>query len=280
MRFEPILKWTGSKRYQSEDIVRQFPNKIKTYYEPFVGSASVLRQLIHSDVLVDKYICSDINPDLINLWNMVRDNPDELSYKYYQLSDTMLYELTWEKKRDYFNKVRERYNREHNPIDFLFLSRTAMNGLIRYNSKGEFNSAFHLTRNGIDPHNFMRLVFEWSDILRHSKVQFLCMDYKQITPNKGDFLYLDPPYANTSGMYYGGIDLNVFWDWLRQVPCDYTLSFDGVSGENDFTYNVPQDIYTEHLYIEAGCNTYSKMKKQEKLVRDSLYIRRLENESN
>ena len=105
MKFQPVIKWTGSKRGQSEEIIKRFPKSIETYYEPFIGGGSVLFQLLHSDISVENYICSDINEDLINLWNMIKNNPNYLCEKY---------------KRDY-NEIRDiiirKYNKVYKDID-------------------------------------------------------------------------------------------------------------------------------------------------------------------
>ena len=85
MKFQPVIKWTGSKRSQSEEIIKRFPKDINTYYEPFVGGGSILFQLMNSDIKVNNYICSDINQDLINLWDMIKDNPYRLSESYNSL---------------------------------------------------------------------------------------------------------------------------------------------------------------------------------------------------
>lgn len=44
--FQPVIKWSGSKRSQCEDIISLFPKEINTYYEPFCGGASVLRAFV------------------------------------------------------------------------------------------------------------------------------------------------------------------------------------------------------------------------------------------
>ena len=48
--FQPVIKWSGSKRSQAKDIIKYFPKEIDTYYEPFCGGASVLRALLDSDM--------------------------------------------------------------------------------------------------------------------------------------------------------------------------------------------------------------------------------------
>ena len=44
--FQPVIKWSGSKRPIAQDIVDLFPREINNYYEPFCGGASVMRCLL------------------------------------------------------------------------------------------------------------------------------------------------------------------------------------------------------------------------------------------
>ena len=39
--FQPVIKWSGSKRSQASEIIKYFPKEIDTYYEPFCGGCSV-----------------------------------------------------------------------------------------------------------------------------------------------------------------------------------------------------------------------------------------------
>ena len=41
--FQPVIKWSGSKRPIAQDIVDLFPREINNYYEPVCGGASVMR---------------------------------------------------------------------------------------------------------------------------------------------------------------------------------------------------------------------------------------------
>ena len=100
------------------------------------------------------------------------------------------------------------------------------------------------------------------------------MSYENIKTNDNDYIYLDPPYANTKGMYYGSIDYTILWNWLRQQQCKYSLSFDGTCGNEDRTYDVPEDLYNEHLYIYSGCSSFKRLKEQTtEYVKESLYIK-------
>ena len=276
---EPAVKWSGSKRSQADEIVNRMPREIGTYYEPFCGGCSVLRRLLASDIKVGRYVCSDANFDLINLWCAIKNCPIFLSDQYAKMWGELNADEDLERKKGYFFSVRERFNATRQPQDFLFIMRTTTNGMPRYNGKGEFNNAFHVTRCGIKPEKMKSILAEWSAVLQERKVEFICQDYSEAHPSEGDFLYLDPPYAGTTGMYYGGIDLNSLWDWLRTLKCGYALSFDGrIECGADFTYEVPTDLYTKHEYLRNGNSSFRRVigKDRHAEVLESLYVKEVD----
>ena len=276
--FEPAIKWSGSKRSQAFEILGYFPYEIDTYYEPFCGGCSVLNRLMHSDIRVKHFVCSDLNNDLISLWKLIKDNPKEISSYYKKLWSEINSLKDIEERKEYFNKVRDRFNREKSPLDFMFLMRTCTNGMPRYNSDGVFNSSYHFSRPGVSPETLEKILNSWSYSLNKNKVEFLCCSYEDIIPDKVDFMYLDPPYANTKGMYFGGIGLNKFWDYLRRISCSYLLSFDGISGGIDNTIQVPQDIYDKHVYLKSGNSSFKRIvgNSKDSMVYESIYVRSCE----
>ena len=159
-------------------------------------------------------------------------------------------------------------------VNFMFIMRTTTNGMPRYNKNGEFNNSFHVTRDGIKPKTLEKIILQWSSLLNKFNVQFIKVDYTRIHPSENDLLYLDPPYANTKGMYYGKIDYNKMWDWLRLQKCDYILSFDGKTSSVDMTYEVPTDIYTTHEYLYNGNSSFRSDigTSNTEYVRESLII--------
>lgn len=274
--FQPVIKWSGSKRSQCSDIIKSFPNEIKTYYEPFCGGASVCRALIESGIhQVENYVCSDLNEDLINLWNAIKNQPDGVSEHYAALWTELNRSNDRKLKRQYFEFVRNRYNKERNPLDFMFIMRETTNGMPRYNSNGEFNNSFHITREGIRPENLRKIITEWSEILNKNNVEFRCCSYNEIKPDNEDFLYLDPPYNNTNSMYFGGFDNNKFFDWMRTLPCSYAFSYNGIAGTDNLTYGVPEDLYNEHKYLRSGNSSFRRVtgKSKDTVVFESLYIK-------
>jgi len=162
-----FIKWSGSKRSQAKMIVKEIKkNQFATYYEPFLGSGAILGELNPS-----RAIGGDIYGPLIGLWLDIRDSPDEVVKNY---------RLQWQKLQDqghtYFYEVRNRFNKNHDPRDLLFLSRTCVNGLIRFNAKGEFNNSLHHSRKGMNPDTLEKIITRWSEVIQHD--EFLCGDYR------------------------------------------------------------------------------------------------------
>jgi DNA adenine methylase len=275
MNFQPIIKWSGSKRSQSESIINYIKDKdYQTYYEPFCGGCSVLFQLLNSNKNFKEYVCSDINNDLISLWNIIKNDPNKIKSSYTTMWNELNQDDDKNRKKEYFYMVRSRFNKYHDPCDFMFIMRTTTNGMPRYNSNGEFNNSFHVTRNGIEPLRFEKVLFQWSKILNDKNVKFICCSYDDIQTELNDFVYLDPPYYNTKGMYYGRINYDNLWEWLRVQSCDYMLSFDGKITSDDFTYEVPTDLYSSHEYIYSGNSSFRRIigTSSKEYVNESLYI--------
>jgi DNA adenine methylase len=273
--FQPVIKWSGSKRSQSKEILKYFPDRIDTYYEPFIGGGSILRTLIESNIKVCKYICSDLNFDLIRLWNTIKENPNELIIDYKEMWNELNFDNDLERKKQYFYKVRERSNKVHLPGDFLFLMRTTTNGMPRYNNSGYFNNSFHITRNGINPETLEKIIMDWNKLLNNFNVEFIHCEYTNIQSKENDFLYLDPPYAGTKGMYYGKINYENLWKWMKEQNGKYCLSFDGKVNKQDMTYEVPKSLYKEHVYITSGNSSFRRIigKSKDSIVLESLYIK-------
>ncbi len=280
IKFQPVIKWSGSKRSQCEDILEYFPQTINTYYEPFCGGCSMLMGLMNSDIFVKRYVCSDINKDLIALWEKVKYSPDEIYESYESLWKELNKDNDIDRKRKFFEEQRDIYNKTHDPLVFFFIMRTTTNGMPRYNQKGEFNNSFHITRNGIKPELLKPILTEWSEKLRKNNVEFVHRSYEEILGEvkEGDFIYMDPPYISANSMYMRGTmnfaDFFNFLKLLRNNNIKFALSFDGKSGNVDNTYNIPNDCYKRHLYIKSGNSSFKRTigKDKNAIVYESLYL--------
>ena len=146
-----LLKWTGSKRSQAARIAALAPSHNR-YYEPFLGGGALLYMLGKPGA-----VGADIYAPLIAFWNLVRDNPERLIFDYAQQWAALQADLP-----GYFYVVRDRFNAEQRPEDLNFLMRTCVNGIVRFSKGGQFNNSFHLSRKGMLPQRFAKIVREWA----------------------------------------------------------------------------------------------------------------------
>jgi len=264
--FQPVIKWSGSKRSQAAKIIRYLPDTFHRYYEPFIGGGSVMYA-----VQPKSGICGDICKPLIDLWKKIKEHPEELAESYKER-----WKLRQEDGYQVFYNIRDRFNKSNNPQDLLFLSRTCVNGLIRFNKKGEFNNSLHHTRPGISPDKLGKIILDWSR--RIQGITFISSDYRETlaTAQKGDVVYLDPPYFHTKGRYFGTIEYDAFLSCLEDLNAHdikYILSFDGVRGDNNYLVHLPKDLYKRHELIPSGYSSFKKvMDKQQQVVLESLYL--------
>jgi len=271
MRSKDVLvKWTGSKRLQAPSIIKHFPKNIDTYYEPFLGGGSMLYVLMNSNIEVNKFECSDLNADLIDVWETVKNAPQSISD---------FYKLHWPSSREVYDKIRCEHNLNPDPRKLFYLLRTCRNGLVRYNKHQKFNSAFHHGRQGVNPDQLEETIMDWHAKLVKHDVQFSVRDYKDVESKRDDLVYLDPPYARSVDfrMYFlGAFDFESFWKWLKIQQGSYLISLNGYKGEKDCRVDVPIDLYDLHELIANGLNKFDQMVYNHVVAQDSLYVRIME----
>ena len=247
----PVIKWSGSKRLIAKNIIEYFPNQYGHYFEPFLGGGSILLSLAPNSAT-----CCDVNASLIDFWNRLKTNPGQLADEYEE--NWSLLQKDWH----HFLVVRDRYNANQSGSDLLFLSRTCVNGLIRYNKSGEFNNSLHYSRPGVNPSKLRKTLLTESQKIQH--YTFLAGDYRQILQdvNAGDLVYLDPPYANTKSMYYGKIDYDALWEFIRalkQIGAYVAMSFDGTTKNREYKVDIPDGLFARHVLLTSGLSTFNKV---------------------
>src|SRR6218665_2199293 len=128
-----FLRWTGSKRWLIKSHIQRFlPKKFNNYHEPFLGGGSVfffIKQLLENDQR--KFFLSDTNKELINVYEQIRDNPEEVIQCLKQFKNT---------KDEYYNirNYKPRINSKR-AAKFIYLNRTSFNGIYRVNAQGTYN---------------------------------------------------------------------------------------------------------------------------------------------
>lgn len=279
MNIQPVIKWTGSKRYLAPQIVSYFPKEIDTYYEPFCGSCAVMMEMlinrvqINKNIKVKKIICSDVNPTLISFFNQVKDSKQKRNLiSIYEKHYYNFVDLSPEKKKEYYNKERDKFNRYQSPENFIFLNKVAQNGLIRYNKSGEFNASCNTKHKPIYPKSLAIRFDIWWDILNQYNVQFIKTSFVNINPTENDFMFLDPPYSNIVGdMYYHNFEEERFWQWIKSAKSPWALTYNAHTKEGEL-YELPIE-YDQHIQLEGKSSNFRKLHGRTELVYENLYLK-------
>ena len=180
---KPFIKWAGGKRQLLSQLLVHVPLEYNRYIEPFLGGGAMFLALQPV-----KAIVADINPEIINAFNVIKDDHKGLMKKLNKMQNTdeFFYKVRKQKAEDLSATARA--------ARFIYLNKTCFNGLYRENSKGEFNVPFarHKNPSFFDQENIEGL----NAYLNSAEVEFSCEDYKKILDKaqKGDFIYLDSPY--------------------------------------------------------------------------------------
>jgi len=243
------IKWTGSKFQYAEKISeRLFPTKY--YYEPFLGGGSVFIKVLYYQ-MYDTYIVSDLNPSVVFLWNLIKDD-HYLIFKSY-----LDHWMNLKKDTDYYYRIREQYNEDKDPLKFFFLVRTCSNGLIRFNKVGNFNASLHKNKNGINPRNLEKMLVSTKFLLDKNKVEMFNIPYDVIDYDKESILYLDPPHINSSLMPGDEFNYDKFISFLIKKNSNkykYAITLSGQKGKNSYAYNLNKDLYVSK---EIFCKRHS-----------------------
>lgn len=182
----PFLKWAGGKRWLfNEDFIKTLP-RFDRYVEPFLGGGAGFFALEPDVALI-----SDINPELINLYESVRDFPSEI-IKLLQKHQVL-------HSKDYYYSIRENIPQSslERAARTLYLNRTCWNGLYRLNQRGEFNVPIGSKTSVILPTDDF---FRASEILRRAKILQADFEYVLDKSGDGDLVFIDPPYTVAHNM--------------------------------------------------------------------------------
>jgi DNA adenine methylase len=190
----PFLKWAGGKRKQAASILSHMPEKIGTYYEPFVGGGAILFAL--ADRHAGPSVICDANPMVVSAYRAVRDTPADV-----------LAELANMLPTDRPPNAKEYYDvRASRPLVhvaeraawLIYVNKVGHCGLYRVNKAGVFNVPYGHPKKPIriDHKNLMAC----SAALKGVKV--FCGDFGEVSnpasAGPGDVFYFDPPYAPVS----------------------------------------------------------------------------------
>jgi len=148
---KPFVKWAGGKGQLLPQLDRLLPEALNrrefTYIEPFVGGGAMLFHMLQKFPKIRRVVINDINPHLVTVYRVIRDNPQELVKRLSALERQYAALDDGEARKAFYLGAREIFNEEDlDDIDrskyLIFLNRTCFNGLYRVNKKGLFNIPF------------------------------------------------------------------------------------------------------------------------------------------
>lgn len=206
----PILKWAGGKRQLLDELYQRFPESYHHFHEPFFGGGALF-----FDIEPDDGSVNDANSRLVNFYEQVRDQPDELIEKCREFQHPeddpdpeREFSETNRKGREideYYYQQRELFNSRPHGEEFdeleeaallLYLNRTCYNGLYRENSSGGFNVPIGRYSNP----DWVREdeIRQATRVLEDTTIFNGDFEYILDKAEAGDLVYFDPPYEPMS----------------------------------------------------------------------------------
>ncbi|MEG6185212.1 MULTISPECIES: DNA adenine methylase [Enterobacter cloacae complex] len=186
-----ILKWAGNKTAIMPELKKHLPAGPRLV-EPFAGSCAVMMATDYPH-----YLVADINPDLINLYQVIKEDVNSFIHLVERIFSKFTTEEDYYKCRQFFNTV------PLEPIEkaayFLFLNRHCYRGLCRYNQRGLFNVPYGNYKKPYLPVDEIRAFAE-----KAVRATFICASYDETLAmlQAGDVVYCDPPYDGTFSGYH------------------------------------------------------------------------------
>jgi DNA adenine methylase len=177
------IRWAGSKRALLPILKRYWAeNPSARYVEPFCGSACLYFELEPAEAIL-----GDINRELITTYRTLRNAPSKVleCVRRYPRTEVQYYRLR--------RVPPEALSDVEQAARFLFLNRFCFNGIYRTNIAGQFNVPYGKPKN--------RATFNFDAMLQASALlktaTLVPGDFATVLNQvgKGDFVYLDPPYA-------------------------------------------------------------------------------------
>lgn len=188
MTARPFLKWAGGKTRLLDEILKRVPDEIREYHEPFIGGGALFFRLVSEGRIKGASFLSDSNEELIATYRAVRSDVESLIGQLEVMPN----------EKDHFLDVRSRHYEDD--VDcasrFIYLNKTAFNGLYRVNKQGRFNVPFggYGTPRICDESNLRAC----SAALCNVDLTWGDFEMSLGLAEKGAFVYLDPPYPPSS----------------------------------------------------------------------------------
>ena len=245
----------------ADGLLSEHP-EIDTWVEPFLGSGVVA---FNCPGRIKKVIVNDINPHIIKFYKGVADGiiTSDKIREVFDIHNQNLLKDGY----DYYNQIKDRFNQSFDTMDFLFLTRTGFNGVMRFNNSGKWNVPFcklnnRLSKNVID--DLASSVDELSRLFKSKDFTFYNQSFEEVIESapENSIFYCDPPYYGLQVQYFKGwgkedeIRLN---EMLKDKMFIYSTWL-----EDGIRENVMINEYWGEYEIEGKKHKYNVAEKAEK----------------
>lgn len=282
---KPLVKYRGGKSKEIPNLIKHIPKFSGKYIEPFFGGGALFFHLEPK-----KAIINDINTKLISFYLGVKDNFEVLKTELTEIEK--LYAINRKKFEELKSKTPDqRVNDENEPLYYeiremfndltdkkyseallyFFINKTAYSGMIRYNSKGEFNVPYGRYKNL----NTSLVTKAHNKLLSNTEIYNL--DYTKIfeMAKEEDFMFLDPPYDCVFSDYgnvehkdgFNEKNHSVLADNFRELKCKALM----VIGRTPLTEKLYEDLIVDEYGKSYAVNIRNRFKSEAKHILISNY---------
>lgn len=268
------IPYQGSKRSLAREILSHISGPVDRLVEPFAGSAAISLASAFNQV-ANSFWINDAHAPIIALWERIVNHPVELAEGY-----TKLWTEQLGREREYYDEVRSRFNKTHDPTCFLYLLARCVKAAIRYNASGEFNNSPDKRRKGAVPDTMRQRVMGASALLA-GRTKLTTLDYKAVLAEctTADLIYMDPPYQGVCGprdnRYAPKVIHEEFCDELAAINrrhIRFIVSYDGRTGDKVFGPPLPDSLGLTRLEICAGRSSQATLLGRTDETFESLYL--------
>jgi len=245
-----LLKWIGNKQKFAFEILSYFPRKFNCYYEPFVGSGGVLATLAPQ-----RGVASDIFKPLVDLWLMVKNEPDVVVKYWRQAFDG----LCNGNKAEAYAFYQRKFNKSPNGLDLLVLSRSCYGGVVRFRKNDGGMSTPCGVHKPMDPESFALRAREWHERIENTDFYHCDFEKTMEMAGEGDIVYCDPPYLDSQSILYGAQEFSferlvgaILSAKLRGALV--ALSIDGTKKSGDKLLSIPYstNVFEREVFVNCG----------------------------
>lgn len=175
-----------------------------TWVEPFLGSGVVA---FNCPRRIQTVIVNDINPHIIKFYKSIADG--SLTSEMVRQDFSVHSQNLLKDGVDYYNEIKDRFNTSFGTMDFLFLTRTGFNGVMRFNNSGKWNVPFCKLNDRLSKKVTEDLVLSVNELSRlFSQKQFIFHNksFEEVIESapRNSLFYCDPPYYGLQVQYFKG----------------------------------------------------------------------------